>query len=236
MLIIFFFQFAELGDQCERPDNSKGVCTLMKECPSIIARFNEDKSPATINYIRSVACPNVSLVGGRRSVCCTDVYESCVDPHSNDGLCVPIYKCEDIKNKTQPPISEETKKFLRQSQCDFKYKVPWVCCSSNFDSGSRNGGENVIVEPLVVNNAQSHSTDSNSKNDKNIRTSVIVDPPEVSHAPSALDELIKEKIEENLIYKAPRCGQDSADRIYGGNATALDEFPWLALIGYDKGN
>lgn len=33
---------------------------------------------------------------------------------------------------------------------------------------------------------------------------------------------------------APVCGFSAEDRIYGGTATDLDEFPWLALIGYEK--
>lgn len=33
---------------------------------------------------------------------------------------------------------------------------------------------------------------------------------------------------------APRndCGIDFSDRIYGGQITDLDEFPWMALLGY----
>lgn len=36
--------------------------------------------------------------------------------------------------------------------------------------------------------------------------------------------------------KAPACGIDAPDRIFGGEATKIDEFPWLAQIGYDKRN
>lgn len=34
--------------------------------------------------------------------------------------------------------------------------------------------------------------------------------------------------------KAPFCGVDVQDKIFGGTDTKLDEFPWLAQIGYDK--
>jgi Regulatory CLIP domain of proteinases len=34
--------------------------------------------------------------------------------------------------------------------------------------------------------------------------------------------------------KAPQCGIDAPDRIFGGEATKIDEFPWLAQIGYEK--
>lgn len=30
------------------------------------------------------------------------------------------------------------------------------------------------------------------------------------------------------------CGADTQDRIYGGEKTAIDEFPWMALLEYSK--
>lgn len=30
------------------------------------------------------------------------------------------------------------------------------------------------------------------------------------------------------------CGGDTSDRIYGGNVTKIDEYPWLALLEYTK--
>lgn len=29
-----------------------------------------------------------------------------------------------------------------------------------------------------------------------------------------------------------QCGADEQDRIFGGQITDLDEFPWMALLGY----
>lgn len=34
--------------------------------------------------------------------------------------------------------------------------------------------------------------------------------------------------------KAPDCGVDAGDRIFGGEETKIDEFPWLAQIQYTK--
>lgn len=31
-----------------------------------------------------------------------------------------------------------------------------------------------------------------------------------------------------------QCGLDTSDRIYGGEATKIDEYPWLALLQYTK--
>uniref|UniRef100_A0A182QL12 CLIP domain-containing serine protease n=1 Tax=Anopheles farauti TaxID=69004 RepID=A0A182QL12_9DIPT len=36
--------------------------------------------------------------------------------------------------------------------------------------------------------------------------------------------------------EAPRCGIQVSDRIFGGNLTQVDEFPWTALIQYDEGD
>lgn len=36
--------------------------------------------------------------------------------------------------------------------------------------------------------------------------------------------------------RPPQCGQDLSDRIFGGQPTDLDEFPWTALIQYRKPN
>ena len=33
-----------------------------------------------------------------------------------------------------------------------------------------------------------------------------------------------------LLPRAPVCGPDSQDRIYGGSDTRIDEFPWTVLV------
>lgn len=46
----------------------------------------------------------------------------------------------------------------------------------------------------------------------------------------------KTKAHHSLLPSQEHCGADSADRIYNGNVTYLDQFPWLAVIKYiDKG-
>lgn len=30
------------------------------------------------------------------------------------------------------------------------------------------------------------------------------------------------------------CGLDASDRLFGGNGTSIDEFPWMALLKYSK--
>ncbi|CAD7084979.1 unnamed protein product [Hermetia illucens] len=40
----------------------------------------------------------------------------------------------------------------------------------------------------------------------------------------------------NLLPAPGTCGAGAADRIYGGNVTKIDEFPWMALLEYSKPN
>lgn len=39
-----------------------------------------------------------------------------------------------------------------------------------------------------------------------------------------------ERIPSKSLPRAPECGTDTGDRIVGGEATRIDEFPWLALL------
>lgn len=39
---------------------------------------------------------------------------------------------------------------------------------------------------------------------------------------------------DNLLPVPGECGSDTSNRIFGGEVTRLDEFPWMALIEYLK--
>lgn len=39
---------------------------------------------------------------------------------------------------------------------------------------------------------------------------------------------------KSLLPKPGECGIDAENRIYGGNATFIDEYPWMALLQYSK--
>jgi hypothetical protein len=57
-------------------------------------------------------------------------------------------------------------------------------------------------------------------------------PPAVTNAPppaSVNDPYI-------LLPKpgSPACGNDFTNRIFGGNVTEIDEYPWTVLLGYSK--
>lgn len=39
---------------------------------------------------------------------------------------------------------------------------------------------------------------------------------------------------EAMLPKAPVCGLDHSNRIFGGTKTNLDEFPWMVLVEFKK--
>ena len=40
--------------------------------------------------------------------------------------------------------------------------------------------------------------------------------------------------QRSLLPKPGECGIDAENRIYGGNATHIDEYPWMVLLQYSK--
>jgi len=72
-------------------------------------------------------------------VCCsnqaneanTETYKSCVDPKHQQGFCKPIIQCPRLhKMLRTKPISLESKKYLKESQCGLTYSLmPLVCCT-----------------------------------------------------------------------------------------------------------
>lgn len=42
------------------------------------------------------------------------------------------------------------------------------------------------------------------------------------------------QIHSTLLPKPGDCGVDAENRIYGGNVTAIDEYPWMVLLQYSK--
>lgn len=52
-------------------------------------------------------------------------------------------------------------------------------------------------------------------------------PPPVTQPPPPSNR-------QSLLPRPGECGIDADDRIYGGNKTKVDEFPWMVLLQYSK--
>ena len=57
-------------------------------------------------------------------------------------------------------------------------------------------------------------------------------PPPPTLASTDLDSNLRQQ--KSLLPKPGDCGIDAENRIYGGNRTNLDEYPWMALLQYLK--
>lgn len=54
-------------------------------------------------------------------------------------------------------------------------------------------------------------------------------------APTTLPPTPPPNYINSLLPQPGQCGNVLSNRIYGGNRTKIDEFPWMALIEYTKG-
>lgn len=138
------------------------------------------------------------------SNCYVNAQSSCTNPNRKSGLCISVYQCNSLLGVLQKiSLDAQELQFLRESQCKDGYgNPPYVCCTADKTFSQR-------------------------------QTSVI--PPTV--APTTARPLIRDASPSNglgnVLPEPPRCGPDSLDgKIYNGNDTALDQFPWMVLLEY----
>lgn len=99
--------------------------------------------------------------------------------------------------------------YLRRNHCGFEGMNPQVCCVGNANVNTRPGG-------TVTNNPRPESPEWNQQ--------------PTSPRPS---ENIQVDLADNPLLPSD-CGRDLSQRIVGGERTELDEFPWMALLEYQK--
>ncbi|KOB76290.1 Prophenoloxidase activating proteinase 1 [Operophtera brumata] len=107
-------------------------------------------------------------------------------------------------NQKLLPPEEVT--FLQQSHCGFDDDIPKVCCG-----------------PFPPQNHTEQTPKGLSVSD-NVKIRNL-----------SPDQIDPKKEEDSNLESRERCGRDTnGDRIYGGTVTELDEFPWMALLGYRR--
>ncbi|KAK5647654.1 hypothetical protein RI129_002546 [Pyrocoelia pectoralis] len=143
-------------------------------------------------------------------------FESCRTPEGNLGECKVITQCPHILVLTEKALSHSTIIFLKKSQCGFEGLEPKVCCVEEYHENDSNED----TQPIFVNGGQSNSQIYNNKDA----------PPTVYESGSKHDA----QFSTNLLPNRSVCGTGTENRIFGGEATELDEFPWMTLIGYQK--
>ncbi|XP_034250850.1 uncharacterized protein LOC117651155 [Thrips palmi] len=135
---------------------------------------------------------------------------SCYTPEDQAGTCIPVVQCPPlVALLRQRPVPPESVQFLRNSQCGFQANIPLVCCPN---TGDRRPNPN--KRPSTPNNRVWGTTSTTTP-----RPSRPSNPQQGGHV--------------NLrLLPTDVCGVDLSQRIFGGNETDLDEFPWMALLQY----
>ncbi|KOC63285.1 Serine protease easter, partial [Habropoda laboriosa] len=133
------------------------------------------------------------------------------------GSCIGIRQCPQLLRILETkPLKPDVVDYLRQSQCGFDGNLPRVCCpiqSGNMNVPSR--GEQVYLGDNFGSNQNSgqENTDEKTTDDANLRYDFSNNP-----------------------LLPNNCGKDLSQRIFGGERTDLDEFPWTVLLEYKKPN
>lgn len=136
------------------------------------------------------------------------VQRECKTPNYEDGECIKIQDCPILYNKLSiRNKSPATVEFLQKSQCGVVNESPLVCCGTlgEFASTSRT----TSTEGYAFNTGERFGNNQNGQKDRNRQL--------------------------RLLPSRSECGvQSSTSRIFGGESTDLDEFPWMALLEYEK--
>lgn len=132
----------------------------------------------------------------------------CATPNGANGVCIGIRRCPVLLNilQMQPPPSGAVE-FLRQSQCGFEGRDPLVCCPTQRPS--------VTVPP---------------RGDQDGTYYPGGETTNPGQDPNASYDL------SNNPLLPTECGKDLSQKIFGGERTDIDEFPWMALLEYSKPN
>ncbi|KYM93571.1 Serine protease easter [Cyphomyrmex costatus] len=125
----------------------------------------------------------------------------------NVGTCISARDCTFVSNILQQS-REQAIAYLRRNHCGFEGSNPLVCCANSASISTRPSG--VVTNPGIVSGSNLES---------------VLSPIESFQIDLANNSLLPND-----------CGRDLTQRIFGGERTELDEFPWMALLEYQKPN
>ncbi|XP_028895834.2 serine protease easter isoform X1 [Zeugodacus cucurbitae] len=131
----------------------------------------------------------------------------CITPNGRPGSCVILQHCKKLYTLLiNQPLHDVNRLYLSQSQCGYLNGKVLICCPDQ------------NTTPLIL-------------------TQVAVKP--IKSGPGfkkavLLDKMPMESTKSRKLPRPSKCGQMTSSRIYGGNTTKIDEYPWMALIEYTK--
>ena len=112
--------------------------------------------------------------------------------------------CSSILSLIQGPLTAQARYFLQLSQCGFQNNQPLVCC------------------PVQNSQFQQQQQQQNQQGSQFQQ--------QQQQGPSRSQQ----RTPGSLLPQVGVCGIDNQDRIYGGERTKIDEFPWMVLLKYVK--
>ncbi|XP_053956280.1 uncharacterized protein LOC128861931 [Anastrepha ludens] len=224
---------------CQAPNGASGVCKPIKGCSALMNIAMKEKiAPEEIIYLRNSLCGNAN---GNFMACCpvapnisedevesTTVAtavpkpEACQTPNGEPGECTSIRDCRLLVNLvTNPDRTEAETALLRKSQCGLANGTFLACCPLR---------KSVKIRAFVGTTTERiFSTQSSSKGTERALRSFQFPEEAVPETENYRDTTESTRTPS----KQNKCGRAVlSNRIFNGNQTEIDEFPWTALLVY----
>lgn len=153
----------------------------------------------------------------------------CTTPNGDRGRCISVYSCQTLLNVVRSRDPEQIR-FLRESQCGYNSN-PLVCCGRydhfqrETSSWGNNRGSDEDEDKIEYGNGDDDD-DRRTNNNNRDRIQTNGNNNRNDNNRRGGNDLPNKTV----------CGRQTADKIIGGQATAPDEFPWMALLQYRKRN
>lgn len=146
---------------------------------------------------------------------------TCQNPNNLRGQCVSIVECPNLlKLIEKVNLSVEEKQFLRASQCfNGEGRKPYICCVEDDAKSS-------MTSPIT-----SHVTSAPYTEDDDRKP--IWSNGRSGSNPGLTNPRTTNSGSGHLLPEPPNCGPEPlGNRIYSGNETRLDQYPWMVLLEY----
>lgn len=155
-------------------------------------------------------------------------YGACRTPNRMEATCINLEDCRYLFELVQDPnLSQNDRAYLRSSQCGYRDRKVLICCPSQYMTLSATTRAPLAAPAPAPAFAQPGVLFPESMPAKR---------PVSNSASGFSGGNGRINSSSSLLPKFPQCGNVLDNRIYGGTETAIDEFPWTALIEYLKSN
>ncbi|KAF2897815.1 hypothetical protein ILUMI_08359 [Ignelater luminosus] len=204
-----FVQFdSDNVDNCVTPNGENVSCVPLDNCPILINGV-KTLNDAVIDFTKKSVCKTEE---NAHYVCCgTSSYlkiRPCLTPNQENGKCVELESCPIIFDGVRV-LNQTIIDFATKSICRIEGDVRYVCC----------GTLSYLLPPV-------HRITSD--------TSTLNSPITVRTVTATISTN-KTESKSPLVSDRKYCGyQHADDRIYNEDDTAIDKFPWVALLIHEN--